>query len=119
MIGLVHSDGTGAAGIEAQYNSVLAGTDGSLTYTSDVNGNINPNGATQRTAPINGGTVKLTIDQTLQYTVQQELDAAVASSGARGGQVAILTKTGQVLALASTGTYNSADPNSLNPNAPV
>ena len=71
-----------------------------------------------RTAPINGGTVRLTIDQTLQYTVQQELDAAVASSGARGGQVAILTKTGQVLALASTGTFNSADPNSLNPNAP-
>ena len=118
VIGLVHADGTGAAGIEYRYNSVLAGKDGSLTYTRDVNGNINPNGASQRTAPINGGTVKLTIDQTLQYTVQQLLNTAVSSSGARGGQVAILTKTGQVLALASTGTFNSADPNTLNPNAP-
>jgi cell division protein FtsI (penicillin-binding protein 3) len=116
VIGLVHADGTGAAGIEYKYNSVLAGSDGTLTYTSDVNGNINPNGATTQKAPVNGGTVRLTLDQTLQYTVQQELDSAVASSGARGGQVAILTKTGQVLALASTGTFNSANPNSLNPN---
>ncbi len=60
--------------------------------------------------------MKLTIDQTLQYTVQQLLNSAVSSSGARGGQVAILTKDGQVLALASTGTYNSADANTLNPN---
>lgn len=118
VIGLVHSDGTGAAGIEDQYNSVLAGHNGSLTYTRDVNGNINPSGATQRVSPVNGGTVELTIDQSLQYMVQQELNSAVASSNARGGQVAILSKTGEVLALASTGTYNSADPNSLNPNAP-
>ncbi len=118
IIGLVHSDGMGAAGIENKYNSVLAGTNGTLTYTRDVNGNINPSGATQRVAPVNGGTVTLTIDQSLQYTVQQDLNTAVAGSNARGGQVAILTKTGQVLALASTGTYNSADPNSLSSSAP-
>jgi cell division protein FtsI (penicillin-binding protein 3) len=99
IVGLVHSDGTGGAGIEYAYNNVLAGTNGSLSYTRDVNGAVNPNGASDRTAPINGGTVRLTIDQTLQ--------------------VAVLTKTGQVLALAATGTYNSADANTLDPNAPA
>ncbi len=118
IVGMVHSDGTGAAGIEYRYNSVLAGKDGTLTFTRDVNGNINPDGATTRKPSVNGSTVKLTIDQSLQFVVQQDLANAVKQSGARGAQAAILTKTGQVLALASTGTYNSADPNSVNPNSP-
>jgi cell division protein FtsI (penicillin-binding protein 3) len=106
IVGLVHSDGTGAAGVEYAYNNVLAGTNGSLTYIGDVNGNINPNGASTRKASVNGGTVKLTVDQALQFTIQQYLTDAVKASGARGGQVAVLTKTGQVLALASTSTFN-------------
>jgi len=40
VIGTVHSDGTGAAGIESQFNSVLAGHDGSLTYSVDNVGNM-------------------------------------------------------------------------------
>jgi cell division protein FtsI (penicillin-binding protein 3) len=118
IVGLVHSDGTGAAGVEYAYNNVLAGTNGSLTYIGDVNGNINPNGASTRKASVNGGTVKLTVDQALQFTIQQYLTDAVKASGARGGQVAVLTKTGQVLALASTSTFNSADANSLSADAP-
>ena len=114
VVGLVHSDGTGAAGIEQQYNSVLAGTNGDLTYTTDGNGTINPNGVNTQTKAINGGTVRLTLDQSLQYVVQQDADAAVKASGARGADVAILSaKTGQVLALASSGTFNSADPSTL------
>ena len=120
IVGLVHADGTGAAGIESQYNSVLAGKNGSLTYTLDANQNVNPNGVNTEVAPVNGGTVQLTIDQSLQYLVQQYLDAAVSASGARGGQVAILSATtAQVLALASSGTYNSADPNTVNTSAPM
>jgi cell division protein FtsI (penicillin-binding protein 3) len=117
VIGLVHSDGTGAAGIEQQYNSVLAGTNGESTYTTDGNQNINPNGLDTQTKAINGGTVALTIDQSLQYVVQQDADAAVAASGARGAQVAILSaKTGEVLSLASSGTFNSADASTLQSN---
>ena len=44
VIGFVHSDGTGAAGIEAAFNDVLAGRDGTLTYTVDDRGQVNPNG---------------------------------------------------------------------------
>ncbi len=120
IVGLVHSDGTGAAGIEYTYNNKLAGTNGSLTYTVDRNGNLNPNGPRITTAPINGGTVELTIDQSLQYVAQQYLQTAVAESGARGAEVAILSaKDAQVLALASTGTYNSADANTINPSVPM
>ena len=117
LVGFVHGDGTGAAGIEYQYNDVLAGKDGSVTFASDAAGNMNPSGPNQRINPQNGGTVRLTIDQDLQYTVQGYLDAAVKASGARGGQVAILdARTAQVLSLAASGTFNSADPNTVQSN---
>jgi cell division protein FtsI (penicillin-binding protein 3) len=120
VIGTVHSDGTGAAGIEHQFNKELAGTDGSLTYAVDNVGNVNPSSRTVRDAPRNGATVRLTIDQNLQYIAQRYLDAAVPESGAKSAEMAILdAHTGQVLTLASSGTFDAADPNSIDPDAPI
>jgi cell division protein FtsI (penicillin-binding protein 3) len=110
IVGLVHSDGSGGAGIEYQYNDVLAGHDGSLTYAVDGQGNVNPSGPNERKDAVNGGKVQLTIDQDLQFTVQKYLDAAVRESGARGAQAAVLdAHTGQVLTLASNGTLSQVD----------
>ncbi|HEY7815200.1 MAG TPA: penicillin-binding protein 2, partial [Nakamurella sp.] len=107
VIGFVHSDGTGAAGVEAAFNDVLAGRDGTLTYAVDGRGRVNPNGPDLTRTAVDGGSVRLTLDQDLQYTVQGYLDAAVTESQARGGQVAVLdAHTGEVLALASSGTIN-------------
>lgn len=117
IVGLVQADGAGAGGIEQSYDSLLKGTDGSVSYEIDANGNVNPSGVIKRRNAVNGGTVQLTIDQDLQYTVQSLLDKAVGQSGARGGQVAILdAKTGQVRALASSGTFDSQDPSTISPN---
>jgi cell division protein FtsI (penicillin-binding protein 3) len=120
VLGTVHSDGTGAAGIEAQLNNVLAGRDGTMTYSVDNLGNVNPSSRTATKPAQNGATVRLTIDQSLQYTAQQYLDEAVPVSGARGAQMAILdAHTGQVLALASSGTFDATDPNTINPDVPI
>jgi cell division protein FtsI (penicillin-binding protein 3) len=120
IVGTVHSDGTGAAGIEDQFNKQLAGTDGSLTYVVDNLGNVNPSSRTVRDAPRNGSTVRLTIDQNLQYVAQRYLDAAVPESQARSAEMAVLdAHTGQVLALASSGTFDSSDPNTINPDVPI
>jgi cell division protein FtsI (penicillin-binding protein 3) len=120
IIGTVHSDGTGAAGIEASLDKVLAGHDGTMTYSVDNLGNVNPSSATTTDPARNGATVRLTIDQNLQYMAQQYLDTAVPASGARGAQMAILdVHTGQVLALAASGTFDAADPNTIDPNAPI
>ncbi len=123
IVGVVQSDGVGAAGIEQSYDSLLRGVDGSINYEIDANGNVNPSGVIKRKNAVDGGTVKLTIDEDLQYTVQNYLDKAIAQSGARDGQVAVLdVKTGQVMALASSGTFNPQNPatidasKSLDPN---
>ena len=70
--------------IEAAYNEVLAGRDGTLTYAVDGRGRVNPNGPNLTRTAVDGGNVRLTLDQDLQYTVQGYLDAAVAQSQARG-----------------------------------
>lgn len=120
VIGTVHSDGSGAAGIEEEFNHVLAGHDGTMTYSVDNLGNVNPASRTTTDPAQNGATVKLTIDQSLQYMAQRDLDSAVAQSGARSAQMAVLdVHTGQVLALASSGTFNAANPNTIDPNTPI
>ena len=120
LLGTVHSDGTGAAGIEAEFNSLLAGHDGSITYAVDNLGNINPSSRTVTSPARNGGTIALTIDQNLQFVAQQYLDRAVPRSGARGAQLAILdAHNGQVLALAASGTFDATDPNTINPYTPI
>ncbi|MGH8960309.1 MAG: peptidoglycan D,D-transpeptidase FtsI family protein [Jatrophihabitantaceae bacterium] len=120
VIGTVHSDGSGAAGIEAAFNSVLAGHNGSITYSVDNLGNINPSSRTVKDPARNGGTITLTIDQSLQFVAQQYLDKAVPESAARNAEMAILdAHTGQVLALASSGTFDATDPNTIDPNTPI
>jgi cell division protein FtsI (penicillin-binding protein 3) len=119
VIGTVHSNGNGAAGIEAVYNDLLAGKNGSVTYSVDNLGNVSPNSVTSTTPARNGSTVRLTIDQNLQFMAQQYLDTAVAESGAKDAEMAILdARTSQVLALASSGTFDATDPNTINPNVP-
>ncbi|MCW2497530.1 MAG: ftsI [Jatrophihabitans sp.] len=120
VVGTVHSDGTGAAGIEYRYNSVLEGKNGSVTYSVDNVGNVNPNSRTVTDPARNGGTVKLTIDQSLQYTVQSDLDAAVAKYGAKDAEAVVLdAHTGQVLAMGSSGTFDAANPNTISPTSPM
>jgi len=116
VVGLVQSDGVGAAGIEYSYDSLLRGADGSVSFEKDSVGNVNPAGPIKRKAAVDGGTVRVSIDQDLQYLTQKYLDESVKESRARGGQVAILdTRTGQVLALASNGAFNPQDPSTIKP----
>ncbi len=120
VIGTVHSDGAGAAGIEAEYNSVLAGHNGSVTYSVDSSGQMNPSSASTTDPARNGASIKLTLDENLQFTAQQLLDTDVAESGAKNATMAVLdSKTGQVLALASSGTFDASDPATMPTSSPV
>jgi cell division protein FtsI (penicillin-binding protein 3) len=120
VLGTVQWDGAGAAGIEQQFNRALAGKDGTESYTVDNVGNINPSSKTSTVAARNGSTLTLTLDQDLQFVVQQYLQQVVPASGARGAQAAVLdAKTGQVLALASNKTFDANDPNTIDENSAI
>ncbi len=99
---------------------MLAGHDGSLTYSIDNVGNVNPSSRTVTDPARNGSTIRLTIDQSLQFMAQHYLDQVVPESGAKDGELAVLdAHTGQVLALAASGTFDAANPNTIDPNSPI
>jgi cell division protein FtsI (penicillin-binding protein 3) len=103
VIGATHASGAGASGLEYQYNTNLAGQAGSETLYESPLGVALPQGAALSRSPSSAGTgIELTLDEPLQYEVEQALAAEIASSGAVSGTAEVMdVRTGDVLAMAS------------------
>jgi cell division protein FtsI (penicillin-binding protein 3) len=118
VIGRTDPFGAGAAGIEKQLDTLLTGVNGELIREHDRKGRSIAGTETTSVEPIPGNDVVLTIDRSVQYTVEQELLAQVRTLQARGGTAVVLsTKTGDVIAMASarrdetTGEYRLSSGN--------
>ena len=110
VLGFVGADGTALAGTELSFDDELAGTDGKTTYERGAQGQIIPTGKQETTPAVDGSDVVLTLDRDLQWKAQQVVASSVEQWGATGGSaVAFNARTGEVLALAESPTY---DPNS-------
>ena len=115
VVGYTNDEG-GLGGIESKYNSVLSGRDGRLEVERGSNGLQIPGGLRQETDAVPGSTVQLTLDQDLQYQLQNGLAAAVQKAKASSGQAVILdAHTGEVLAMATAPTYDAQNPGASAP----
>jgi cell division protein FtsI (penicillin-binding protein 3) len=102
VIGRTDPFGAGSAGIEKQLNTLLTGVNGELIREHDRKGRSIAGTETTSVEPTPGNDVVLSLDRSVQYTVEQELLAQVRSLQARGGTAVVLsTKTGDVIAMAS------------------
>lgn len=102
VLGAVGVDGIGLSGLEAQYDSVLAGTPGRLVSEQGLNGRTIPEGERESLPAIDGADIQLTIDRALQFEVEQTLRDHVRAAQAKGGIVLIADpRTGELLAVAS------------------
>lgn len=111
IIGFVNRDGVGQEGLESALNSTLTGTDGRYRYERGLGGQEIPGGKREETPAVPGQDVQLTILRDLQWKAQDELDKAVRTTGADSGSlVAIDIPTGEILALADSGTVDPNDP---------
>ncbi|ANI40610.1 peptidoglycan D,D-transpeptidase FtsI family protein [Mycolicibacterium vaccae] len=109
IIGGIDWDGHGLLGLEDSLDSVLAGTDGSVTYDRGSDGVVIPGSYRNRHDAVNGSTVTLTIDDDIQFHVQQQVQMAKDASGAKNASAVVLdAKTGEVLAMANDNTFNPA-----------
>ncbi len=99
----------GEMGIEKQYNDVLEGKDGYVTYQKDLNGyHISGTPVTQ-VDPIYGKDVYLTVDSNIQFFVEQALVDAANNYGYEWMTMMVAeADTGKILA---SGSYPSFDPN--------
>ena len=107
VVGGIDWDGHGLMGLEESMDSVLAGTDGSVTYDRGSDGVVIPGSYRNRHEAVDGSTVQLTLDNDIQYYVQQQVQLARDASGARNVSAVVLdAKTGQVLAMANDNTFD-------------
>ncbi|WP_249363903.1 peptidoglycan D,D-transpeptidase FtsI family protein, partial [Cellulomonas fimi] len=109
IVGFVNSNGVGLEGLERSLDDRLTGSPGLETYERGRKGQPIPGGYSAGSPAQQGDSVQLTILSDLQFKAQEALEAAVASTGSEGGTVVVIdTRTGEVLALADSG---SVDPN--------
>ncbi|HLK45648.1 MAG TPA: penicillin-binding transpeptidase domain-containing protein, partial [Acidimicrobiales bacterium] len=95
--------GRGAAGLEYQYGSLLAGKTGEAREFVSPYGVMLPNTQPVITGhPVPGTSLELTLDAPLQYVTEQALGQELAASnGLTGVAIVLDTRTGQVLSMAS------------------
>jgi cell division protein FtsI (penicillin-binding protein 3) len=111
VLGFVGVDGDGLAGLEFEYQDLLAGTPGERMLELDPTGKPIVGGVHVERTPVPGATVVTTIDRELQFQAQAALEEAVANQGAHGGTVIVMDpRTGDILAMAS---YPWFDPNAF------
>ncbi|GGX86410.1 peptidoglycan D,D-transpeptidase FtsI family protein [Vogesella alkaliphila] len=106
VVGFTGVDGKGQEGFELTREKMLAGKHGSRTVLKDRRGHIVEDLAVIE-PPRDGQTLQLSIDKRIQYLAYRELKAAMEVNKAKAGGVVVLdARTGEVLALANTPSYN-------------
>ncbi len=107
VLGGVGLDDTGLAGVEYAHNQPLQGRKGQALILKDARRRAYHFETLVPALP--GQDIVLTIDATLQYIAERELNRAIEATGSNWGAVIISHPgTGEILAMASAPTY---DPN--------
>jgi cell division protein FtsI (penicillin-binding protein 3) len=107
IVGGIDWDGHGLLGLEDSLDASLAGTDGSVTYDRGSDGVVIPGSYRNRHDAVDGSTVMLTLDDDIQFYVQQQVQQARDMSGAKNVSAVVLdAKTGEVLAMANDNTFD-------------
>ncbi len=122
LLGRVSADGSrGYSGLEAQFEPVLGGRSGRVTYErSGGDADRTIAGGRQRVVPARPGRdVVLTLDRAMQFEAEQVLARHVAAARAKGGMAIVMRPdTGEVLAMANVATDPAAvpgDPGAVRP----
>ena len=107
-----NEDGTksliGTSGIESSLNSLLAGTDGIITYEKDRLGNIVPGTEQVTQQTVNGKDVYTTLSSPLQSFMESQMDAFQEKlKGKYMTATLVSAKTGEILATTQRPTFDA------------
>lgn len=107
-----NEDGTksliGTSGIESSLNSLLAGTDGIITYEKDRLGNIIPGTEQVTQQTVNGKDVYTTLSSPLQSFMESQMDVLQEKQkGKYMNATLVSAKTGEILATTQRPTFDA------------
>ncbi len=112
IIGFCGSDNQGLDGIEAKYNDILTGQNGSISKMIDAKGNNFGEEGENYQEPTTGNDLVLTIDKNIQAIVEKYLeDACIDNVCTDGGNVIMMDpRNGDILAMATYPFYDLNHP---------
>ena len=116
VIGFTGSEDQGLWGVEYQYNDYLAGTPGRIISAQNGIQTEMPFDYNQNIGAIDGSSLVLTIDETVQSIVEKYMKQGVIDNDVheRGVCIVMDVNTGEILAMASVNGFDLNDPFSVN-----
>lgn len=109
VLGFSGIDNQGLGGLEISYDSELSGVSGTIMVEYDARGQEIPDALQKYVPPQDGNSIILTIDETIQYILERELDEIMKlRKPQKAGAIVMDPKTGRILAMGCRPTF---DPN--------
>jgi cell division protein FtsI (penicillin-binding protein 3) len=107
LVGFEGAEGKGLAGIEQAWDTHLAGVEGRAVVERDALGREVTGAPLVLKPSVAGQGIVLTIDATIQYLAEKEVDAAWRRTRAKSAMAVVTDpRTGEILAMAIRPTYN-------------
>lgn len=112
VIGFTGVDDQGLSGIENEYDAYLTGTPGRLVTATNANGSVMPFAYSQSVDAVDGNSLVLTIDETIQSICEKYMKKAIKEHNVynRGVCIVMDVNTGEILAMVTADGYNLNDP---------
>ena len=111
VIGFTGSEDTGRAGLELKYNSKLTGSPGRIITAQNALAGDMPNDYETTYDAEQGNSLVLTIDEVIQYYLEQQLAQAVEETQAKYAYGIIMdVKTGAILGMSTMPDYDLNTP---------
>lgn len=111
LIGLTTIDGVGQAGLESTLDGYLSGKSGRVLSEIDGKGRELSYGVSEYIAAVDGGTVTLTIDASIQSFCEQAAREAVSVNNAKAVRIlAMDPATGEILAMVNKPDFDLNNP---------
>ena len=111
LIGLTTIDGVGQAGLEQALDSYLSGKAGRVLEEIDGKGRELSYSASEYIAAVEGGSVTLTIDASIQSFAERAAREAISVNNAKAVRVLVMDpQTGEILAMVNKPDYDLNNP---------
>lgn len=114
VLGFTGSDNQGIIGLEVKYESYLKGIDGRILTLTDAAGIEIDDAAEERIEPIEGNSLYISLDVTIQMYAQQAAEKAMEKTGAKAVNVLIMNpQNGEIYAMVNVPEFNLNQPFTL------
>ncbi|MBQ8302978.1 MAG: PASTA domain-containing protein [Clostridia bacterium] len=115
VLGFTGSDNQGLYGLEYYYDDLLSGTDGYYVYAKDAGGRALDTEYSDYFPATDGYSIVTTIDSYIQSELEAVIENARVNHGAQNRVTGVVmdSKTGAILAMATTSPFDPNDPFTL------